>query len=182
MRSCIHRHDPYEPPPEHWRRDDDVEIDAPRVPARDEEQLDPHSRRLQRMSGFDKKQPTEQEVRNARRAYYACVSYVDDHVGRIMERLDELGLRDDTVVIVTSDHGDMLGERGLWYKMSPFEQSARVPLIVHGTDRFAPRRVGVPVSLTDLMPTLIELAGADPGEARLSGRSLVGLVTGAEGT
>jgi choline-sulfatase len=179
--SFIHPHDPYEPPLEHWRRYDGVEIDSPRVPALDEEQLDPHSRRLQRMSGFDKKQPTEQEVRNARRAYYACVSYVDDHVGRILERLDELGLRDDTVVIVTSDHGDMLGERGLWYKMSPFEQSARVPLIVHGTGRFAARRVGVPVSLADLMPTLLELAEVDPGEAELSGRSLLGLAGGEEG-
>ena len=62
-------------------------------------------------------------------------------------------------MIVTSDHGDMLGERGLWYKMAPFEHSIRVPLVVHAPGRFAARRVSRPVSLVDVLPTLVELAG-----------------------
>lgn len=170
--SFIHPHDPYEPPVEHWNRYDGVDIDDPRVTLEDLSTIDPHSARLQQMSGFDVKVPDADQVRRARRAYYACVSYVDDHVGRIVQRLDELGLRDDTVVIVTSDHGDMLGERGLWYKMSPFEQSSRVPLIVNAPSRFAPRRVDDPVSLVDVLPTLVELAGGDPVVG--PGRSLVG--------
>lgn len=109
----------------------------------------------------------------ARRAYYAAVSYIDDHVGRIRARLAELGLAENTVVIVTSDHGDMLGEKGLWYKMSPYEQSARVPLMITGPQALIPRgRYANPVSLIDLMPTLVELAGA--GEVPEStGRSLL---------
>ena len=65
------------------------------------------------------------------------------------------------MVIVTSDHGDMLGEKGLWYKMSPYEQSARVPMMITGPEELIPRgRFENPVSLIDLMPTLVELAGA----------------------
>lgn len=175
--SFIHPHDPYEPPAEHWNRYDGVTIDDPQVPTMDLADLDPHSRRLQHMSGFDVKQPSEHEVRLARRAYYACVSYVDDHVGQLVRRLDELGLRDNTIILVTSDHGDMLGERGLWYKMSPFEQSARVPLIVNAPDRYQPRRVEAAVSLLDVLPTLVDLAGAaEPID--VPGRSLVALLDG----
>lgn len=174
--SFIHPHDPYEPPAEHWNRYDGVEIDDPVVSPLPPDRVDPHSRRLLAMCGFDQKMPSPDEVRNARRAYYASVSYVDDHVGRIVARLEELGLRENTVVIVTSDHGDMLGERGLWYKMSPFEQSARVPLIVNAPGRLEPRRVSQPVSLLDLLPTLVELSETAP--VPTEGRSIVGLSRG----
>ena len=66
---------------------------------------------------------TDAEVRNARHGYYAMISYVDRKFGELMEALAATGLADDTVVIVTADHGDMLGERGLWYKMNFFERS-----------------------------------------------------------
>ncbi len=160
--SFIHPHDPYEPPAEHWHRYDDVEVDEPRVPPMPVEQLDPHSRRLQSMCELDRYPPTPVQVGRARRAYYAAVSFVDDQVGAILHRLDELGLRERTIIVVTSDHGDLLGERGLWYKMSPFEGSTRVPLIVHAPGRLSPRRVGDVVSLVDLLPTLVEIAGGDP--------------------
>lgn len=159
--SFIHPHDPYEPPREHWDRFADVDIPAPRHPEVPSESQDPHSHRLRQMSGFDRRDPSAEEVRRARRSYYAAVSYIDDHVGRIRERLEVLGLLENTVIIVTSDHGDMLGEKGLWYKMSPYEQSSRVPLIVYGPEHLVPRgRYENPVSLLDLMPTLLELAGA----------------------
>ncbi|WEV78029.1 choline-sulfatase [Janibacter cremeus] len=161
--SFIHPHDPYEPPLEHWDRFADVEIPDPKHPRVPSPSEDPHSHRLRAMSGFDRREPTLEETRRARRSYYAAVSYIDDHVGRILDRLESLGLRENTVVIVTSDHGDMLGEKGLWFKMSPYEQSSRVPLIVHGPEHLVPRgRYANPVSLLDLMPTLLELAGAPP--------------------
>jgi len=69
-------------------------------------------------------------VRAARRAYLGAVSYVDDQVGTLLATLKEARLDENTIVMVLADHGDMLGERGLWYKMSFFEGSARVPLIV----------------------------------------------------
>jgi choline-sulfatase len=113
------------------------------------------------------------------------VSYIDDQVGALMRVLSETGLADNTVIIVTSDHGDMLGERGLWYKMNFFENSARIPLIVHLPNRFTPRRVSLNVSLVDLFPTLLELsAGGEPVPnpvVALDGRSLLPLMLGDEG-
>ena len=84
---------------------------------------------------------------------------MDEKIGRLLAALEATRLRDRTIVLFCSDHGDMLGERGLWYKMTFFEDSARVPLIVHAPDRFAPRRVADNVSLVDLLPTLAELGG-----------------------
>jgi choline-sulfatase len=86
------------------------------------------------------------------------MSLVDDHVGAILDALPG-----NTVVVVTSDHGDMLGERGLWYKMAPFEPSIRVPLLVHAPERLRPRRIAHPVSLLGLGSMLVELSeGAEP--------------------
>lgn len=170
--SFIHPHDPYEPPREHWDRYEGVSIDAPEHPQAPDEASDPHSHRLRAMSGFDVHQPDAEQTQRARRAYYAAVSYIDDHIGRIRERLDTLGLAENTVFIVTSDHGDMRGEKGLWYKMSPYEQSSRVPMIVTGPGGIVPQgRVGQAVSLLDLAPTVLGLAGAE--DADLPGRSLL---------
>ncbi|WP_067603185.1 choline-sulfatase [Nocardiopsis listeri] len=171
--SFIHPHDPYEPPREHWDRFADVDIPDPVHPEVPDPEQDPHSHRLRAMSGFDVREPGIDEVRRARRAYYAAVNYIDDHVGRIRERVEELGLADETVIIVTSDHGDMLGEKGLWYKMSPYEQSSRVPMIVHGPEDLVPKgRFANTVCLLDLMPTLLELSGA-PSPSGQDGRSLL---------
>ena len=164
--SFIHPHDPYEPPQEHWDRFADVHIPDPAHPEVPDPAADPHSHRLRAMSGFDRHEPSVEQVRRARRSYYAAVSYIDDQIGMIRQRLEALGLAEETVIVVTSDHGDMLGEKGLWFKMSPYEQSSRVPMIVHGPEHLVPRgRYANPVSLLDLMPTLIELAGAEPAES-----------------
>lgn len=156
--SFIHPHDPYEATPEAWGRYDGVEIDAPAVGPIGPADADPHSARLLAMSELAEDPPSPEVVLNARRAYYASISYLDDQIGQIVAKLEALGLRERTVIIVTSDHGDMLGERGLWYKMAPFEGAARVPLIVNGPGMIDPRRVGQTVSLVDLLPTLVDLA------------------------
>ncbi|QBR03598.1 choline-sulfatase [Paraburkholderia pallida] len=173
--SLTHPHDPYAIPAQYWNLYRDEEIDLPRtMPGH--EARDPHSQRLRHVCENDRTPPGEQQVRNARRAYYGALSYVDAQFGAMLDALEESGLADDTIVIVTSDHGDMLGERGLWYKMTFFENAARVPLIVHAPKRFAPRRVASSVSTIDLLPTLVDLAGGthktdwpDP----VDGRSLV---------
>jgi choline-sulfatase len=115
-------------------------------------------------------------VRNARHAYYGALSYVDRQFGAILDALNATGLADDTIVIVTSDHGEMLGERGLWYKMTCFEGGIRVPLIVHAPGHFAAHRVSASVSHLDLLPTLVELATGTRRDAwpdPVDGRSLV---------
>jgi choline-sulfatase len=125
------------------------------------------------MCGADKVTVDDRQIQTARHAYYAAISYVDERIGQILAALHGAGLAGDTIVIFTADHGEMLGERGLWYKMSFFEPSARVPLIISTPGAQGCRRVADPVSLLDLAPTLTELAGtaADTGldSARLDG-------------
>lgn len=176
--SFTHPHDPYVTRRRYWDLYDDVEIPLPSLAAVDVV-ADPHTLRLRQVSAMDGVEITDDHVRRARRAYYGNISYVDDWTGTLLDTLTELQLADDTIVIVLADHGDMLGQRGLWYKMSFFEDSTRVPLIVHSPRRFAPRRVAEPVSLVDVLPSLVELAGytgeiADP----LAGRSFVPLLHG----
>jgi len=167
--SFTHPHDPYVVTKEYWDRYDHAEIDRPsHVLTYD--QLDGHSQRVWQMCAMGEFELTPERVRNARHAYYAEISYVDDKVGQLLRALDAIGQREDTVVIFASDHGDMLGERGLWYKMTFFEWSARVPLIFNAPGRFAPRRVSQNVSLVDLLPTLVDVAAADGGPTELAGR------------
>jgi choline-sulfatase len=121
-----------------------------------------------------------EDIRRARRAYYGNIGYIDEWLGRLRDTLGAVGLADDTIVVFLADHGDMLGERGLWYKMCFFEWAARVPLIVHAPGRLAPRRVAAPVSHVDLLPTLLALAddgGAFDPIDPIDGRSLVPLMT-----
>ena len=173
-------HDPWEVLAEHWNRYDGVDIDMPVVPSMSDDRLDAHSRRIREMCGGLSLQVPDDVVMNARRAHYASISYVDDKLGQLLGALDTVGLRDDTVVIFMADHGEMLGERGLWYKMSFFEPSVTVPLIVSAPGRFVPRRVTSNVSLLDLAPTLVDLA---PGLASndfnsFDGTSLLPLLEG----
>jgi choline-sulfatase len=183
--SFTHPHDPYAIRAEYWNRYEDREIDPPRVGPLPPERMDPHSRRLRRVSAMDELEISEADARRARRAYYGAISYVDDHVGELLATLRTFDLAEETIVLFTADHGELLGERGLWYKMHLFERAVRVPLIVHAPGRFARRRVADPVSLVDLMPTVVELgrSPARAGELELQGdgQSLVPLLEGRGG-
>jgi len=152
-------HDPWEIARRYWDRYDPAAIGPPAVKAQPLTDTDPYSRRLRQMCGADNVTVDDRQIRTARHAYYAAISYVDERIGQIMAALHGAGLAGDTIVIFTADHGEMLGERGLWYKMSFFEPSARVPLIISPPETPGGRRVAEPVSLLDLAPTLTELAG-----------------------
>ncbi|WP_028574284.1 choline-sulfatase [Desulfonatronovibrio hydrogenovorans] len=174
-------HDPYACPKEYWDRYNHEDIDLPKVEHIDYEQCDPHSQRLRHACKMDRQKIDEHYIRNARHAYYGQISYIDDKIGRILKALEHSGLKENTVVIFTADHGDMLGERGLWYKMSFHEWSARVPFIVSSPQFFQPGRITTPVSLVDLLPTLLDLTAdphmQDPAD-RLDGNSLLTLLRG----
>ncbi|MGP0174911.1 choline-sulfatase [Pseudomonas sp. NCHU5208] len=171
--SMTHPHDPYTIPREYWDRYDGVDIPLPRQHIEQSEQ-DPHSQRLLKVIDLWDKPLPEDKIRDARRAYFGACSYIDDNIGKLLQTLEECGLAEDTLIVFSGDHGDMLGERGLWYKMHWFEMSARVPLLVHAPKRFAAQRVSQSVSTLDLLPTLVELAGGqiDAG-LQLEGRSLL---------
>jgi choline-sulfatase len=176
--SFTHPHDPYVTRQQFWDRYDGAEIPLPIVSEADVKD-DPHSARLRVAVDAPHSEIHESHVRNARRAYYGNVSYCDDWTARLVDTVEALGLSDNTIVVLVADHGDMLGERGLWYKMNFFEPSARIPLIVHAPNRYSARRVSEPVSLVDLLPTLMQWAECDlePVEP-LAGQSVISLCEG----
>ena len=171
--SMTHPHDPYTIGREYWDRYEGVDIPLPRQHIEQSEQ-DPHSQRLLKVIDLWDKPLPEDKIRDARRAYFGACSYIDDNIGKLLKTLEECGLAEDTLIVFSGDHGDMLGERGLWYKMHWFEMSARVPLLVHAPQRFAARRVSQSVSTLDLLPTLVELAGGQVEQGlELEGHSLL---------
>jgi choline-sulfatase len=171
--SLTHPHDPFAIPERYWNlyRDEEIDMPGPPVPR---EQLDPHSLRLRHVCAMDAQTITETQIRNARHAYYGAISYVDENLGRLTTALRATKLDTDTIVLFLGDHGEMLGERGLWFKMTFFEGGARVPLIVSAPGRFAPRRIAASVSLVDVLPTLVDIAGGDISAlgGTIDGRSL----------
>ncbi|RRV41023.1 choline-sulfatase [Pseudomonas sp. o96-267] len=171
--SMTHPHDPYTIPREYWDRYEGVDIPLPRQHIEQSEQ-DPHSQRLLKVIDLWDKPLPEDKIRDARRAYFGACSYIDDNIGKLLKTLEECGLAEDTLIVFSGDHGDMLGERGLWYKMHWFEMSARVPLLMHAPKRFAAHRVSQSVSTLDLLPTLVELAGGQVEQGlELEGHSLL---------
>ncbi len=105
-------------------------------------------------------------------AYFASISFMDAQVGRVLDKLEELGLAENTIVVFTSDHGYHLGEHGLWQKMSLFEESARVPLIISAPKHSVCGGVAAtPVGLIDLYPTLTSLCGVEAPD-NLQGQDL----------
>jgi choline-sulfatase len=171
--SFTHPHDPFTITPDYWDRYRPDDIDLPRLPP---DPSDPHARRLRHVIGLDQQAITQDQIRDARHAYYGEVSYVDDNIGRVLSALRAARLDDSTIVVVIADHGEMLGERGLWYKMSYYEAACRIPLIVHAPRHFPAGHVAAAVSLVDLLPTLAEIAGdgRPPNYAMpIDGRSLL---------
>jgi choline-sulfatase len=179
--SFSHPHSPFVAFSEHWNRYRHEDIDMPSVGPIPLEQMDTHSRWLYYSHGRDRIAVTNEHILNARHAYYGMVSYIDDKVGRLLRILEETGLSNDTVVIFLSDHGEMLGERGMWYKQTFFEGAARVPVLIAGPGINAGLTIDSVVSLVDVFPTILDFAtdGHPPAVAgAVHGSSLVPLISG----
>ncbi len=155
--------------------------DLPDNPPGHVEELPAAAVRLRQMFGFDGY--TDDDVRRARAAYYGLITYLDDKIGRLLDALEEQGLSDNTVVIHTSDHGESLGEHGLWRKMNLYEQAARVPLQISWPGRIAGgQRFSGAVSTVDTTATILDIAGVagdSAGYLRPDGDSLLPLMSGA---
>lgn len=181
--SMIQPHDPYLCSQENWDLYDNADIDLPKVPLGSIAE-DPHSGRLRHGYGANELDLSDDLIRQTRHAYYGSISDIDSKVGDLMQAIEQAGFGDNTIVVFTSDHGDMLGERGMWFKMSYLEHSARVPLIIHAPRHFSAGRVSEAVSLVDFLPTFVEMARegrAGDYVTPIEGRSLMPHLSGGEG-
>ena len=122
------------------------------------------------------------QAQASRRAYYGSVTFIDEQIGRILAALEERRLLDETLILFTADHGDMLGDHHLWRKTYAYEGSARIPLLIRWPSRWSWARGQVldqPVELRDLLPTFLDAAGVTVEAGQFDGRSLLALVRGA---
>jgi choline-sulfatase len=140
--------------------------------------LHPHLRWWRQETGIER--VSEKETLRARAAYWGLVTEVDAMIGQIISALDDNDLADNVLIVYSSDHGDMIGEHGLWWKHVFYEESAKVPLIVSWPGTIPPggrcKRV---VSALDVTATMLDALGA-PALPNSSGRSFLGLVTGGD--
>lgn len=172
-------HESFQVTQEYWDLYKDIDIRLPETPAPN--QHHPYNQWLQHHHGVDQYPPTKEEIIDSRRAYCGMISLIDHYVGELIEELKRFDLYENTIIIFTSDHGEMLGEHGMWYKRTFYEESVKVPLIVSWSEVWSHREVEEIVSLVDLCPTIAELGGYE-GAAELQnlieGDSLYPLLDG----
>ena len=162
-------HTPYIAPKKYFDLYPLEKIDVPQMPAGYEKTVPApalHSTRPWPNFGV-----SHENARKSKQAYYASISFVDAQIGRVVDALDRLGLKDNTVIVFWSDHGYSLGTHGLWMKQSCFEDSARVPMIIAGPGIKAGTASPRVVEFVDVYPTLADLAGLTPPK-NLAGVSL----------
>ena len=173
--SFIAPHFPLIAPQRFWDMYAVDEIDLPDIPEGHLEALHPVCQRLRRMNGYPRF--PDEIVRRARAGYYALISYLDEKIGELVQALKDNGQYENTVILYTSDHGDMNGEHGMWRKGNFYEASSRVPLQVVWPGRIeGGQRFSQVVSLVDVVATLCDFV-RDPSDFPLDGDSLLPLMT-----
>ncbi len=174
--SFTHPHDPFVARRKYWDLYEGIPELEPPV-ALNYDTMDPHSKRLMDACDWRSLTITPDHIRRARQGYFANISYVDAKIGEILDTLE--ATRQEAIVVFVSDHGEMLGRRGLWFKMNFFEGASRVPLMICAPG-LAPHCITTPVSTLDLTPTLCDLAGISMDDVMpwTDGESLVPLAKG----
>jgi choline-sulfatase len=156
--SFTHPHSPFVISDEFWDLYDHNDIPLPIVPPLGLDEMDHLSRNLHYCQARDQFTITDDHRRNAKHAYYGMISYIDSKIAALKSALERSGMADDTIIIFTADHGEMMGERGMWYKQHFFEWASHVPLVFYAPKRWPASRVTKNCSLVDIMPTLLDLA------------------------
>ncbi len=169
--SFVGPHDPFDPPTDYAEHYRGAQMPPP-IPA--ELQDKPRWVRARRVEA------SEEDVVVARRQYCGAIELIDDHVGLILEALEARGELENTYIVFSSDHGEMLGDHGLYTKSVPYEASLRVPLIIAGPGIPSGRTCAALVQLMDLNPTLCELVDI-PAQQSIDAQSIVPLVLGKRG-
>ena len=179
----MYPHFPLTCPPRYYRQYDTAAVTPADLRGETLANQHPVIRQLRYFFRNDEPLP-EALQRRALASYYGLVTLTDALVGRMLAVIDGSALRDDTVVVYVSDHGEMAGQHGIWQKQCFYEPSVRVPLIIRtpaqggrGGGWAGGQRIEAPVSLVDLLPTLLDLAGIEPPDG-LPGASLTGLRAG----
>ncbi|MEZ6046767.1 MAG: arylsulfatase [Planctomycetaceae bacterium] len=172
-------HSPYDPPQKWWDFYQDRDLPAAAVGEwadRNEEQQPQGALDLWRGD------LGAEQVRKSRQGYYGSVSFIDEQIGRILDALEARGELENTLIVYTSDHGDMTGDHHLWRKGYPYEASARVPMLVRWPTGMGTDQRGVtwhqPTELRDILPTFLDAAGVDANPADFDGNSLLNLARG----
>lgn len=173
-------HTPFNVSQKYWDLYNDEDINSPDVGPIPFEKLDYFSKSLFFAHGRHRHTITEEHIRKTRQAYYGMISYIDDKIGKIVSLLKETNQLNNTALFFVSDHGEMLGERGMWFKQCFWEWSAHVPMIASIPGASKGIRSSVVTSLVDLLPTIIEIGNKNNKvfSDNLSGKSLVPFANG----
>ncbi|MGG1515597.1 arylsulfatase [Paenibacillus oryzisoli] len=182
--SFVRPHSPLDPPPVYFDMYKDIPLQDPPVGDWVEELMAAANAELE---GYN---PTtvfgkvpKRRLDRARAGYYALITHLDDQIGRLINSLQEYGVHRDTVILFTSDHGELLGDHHFFRKSLPYEGSAKVPFILFdGTGRLGLRegsKVSEVIELRDIMPTLLDVAGAK-APSSMDGQSVIPLGAGRE--
>ncbi|WP_175631943.1 choline-sulfatase [Virgibacillus siamensis] len=157
--SFFHPHDPFHITEEYWNLYKNTDIPMPKVTGEKIDDMHPFNQWIQTHHELDTCGLSKEEIRKNRRAYYGMVTYFDRKAGQIVDELDRLDLLENTIIVVTSDHGEMLGEHGMWFKRTFYDPAVKVPLIISSPERFhSGKRIKEVVSLVDLAATFMTLA------------------------
>ena len=172
-------HSPYDPPPRWWKRYEGAEL--PRAVVGD--WAERHARRgMPYRSDLWQGDLGAEKVRAARQGYYGNVSFVDEQIGRILAALASRGWLETTLILFTSDHGDMTGDHHLWRKTYAYEPSARIPMLLRWPEGLVAASRGQvirqPVELRDILPTFLDAAGVPCDPKWFDGRSMLGPIRG----
>lgn len=170
--SFVGPHDPFDPPAAYADRYRDAAMPPAARGAEDGKPDWVNARR---------RDLSDEEIAVTRRQYCAAIELIDDQVGRIIEAVEQRGMADDTIIVFASDHGEMLGDHGLYTKSVPYEAALRVPLIAAGPGITGGRTSDALVELIDVNPTLCAMAGL-PAQEGLDARDFSGMLSGEQST
>lgn len=157
--SFVCPHFPLTAPPEHFYRYYDEDLQPPLLYEQREDPLHPYLEDYRRSFAYDEFFETPDMVKRAQAGYMGLCSFLDENIGKVLSAMADTGLTDNTRVVYTSDHGDNLGNRGLWGKSTMYEDSVGVPLIIKGPDIPAGKVAQTPASLLDLYPFIMSSTG-----------------------
>jgi choline-sulfatase len=173
-------HPPFKVPSKYYEMYPEYKIDLPKISKNYIRKMHPSNQRLRHFYGFINQDVLpDNEIKKVRATYYGMVTYLDDLIGQMIETLSQTGQLDNTVIIYLSDHGEMLGEHGLWGKQNFYEESVRIPLIISFPKMFLQNhRVKYNVSNIDVTATILKIAGVDLNKlaSSIDGRDLYNLL------